>query len=73
MLIKTLLTKSERYLLRNQRQFVLTEAQDTVERESSDENILENILENIDMDSKYFQILIDGTRLEHEVELSQLE
>ena len=58
-LIKTLLTKSERYLLKNQRQFVLAKDLDSKDRETSDENAVENF----DMESKYFQSLIEGTKL----------
>ena len=53
------MTKSERYLLKNHRLFVLDGDIDSDDKETSDDNFVDNL----EIESKYLQTLIEGTRL----------
>ena len=58
-LLKVLLTQAELFLLKNQRQFVLNEKTEPSERRGSEPSI-----DVLDLDSRYFNELLDGTVLD---------
>ena len=57
-LLKTILTKAEQFLLSNQRKFVIDARSNS---DKSDLSESEDIQKSFDTDSKYFLKLLDGT------------
>ena len=57
-LIRLIFTKAEHYLLKNQRQFVLEENQDS---DKNEERVTD--IDVLQTNSKYFQKLLEGTML----------
>ena len=59
-LLRTILTKAEQFLLSNQRKFVIDARSNS---DKSDRSESEDIQKSFDTDSKYFSTLLEGTMI----------